>query len=98
MLRVVIETGRTHQIRVQLSHINHPVIGDEVYGGGKKRAKGVKSDSVRSLLLSANRQMLHALHLEFRHPATGEIISANAPLPEDFREIRDGLASLCGGR
>lgn len=94
LLRVVIETGRTHQIRVHLNHINHPVIGDETYGGGKKRAKNIKSNPVRELLLRANRQMLHARHLEFRHPATGELVSLTAPLPEDFREIREGLASL----
>jgi 23S rRNA pseudouridine1911/1915/1917 synthase len=98
LLRVAIETGRTHQIRVHLSYINHPVIGDETYGGGKRRAKNIKSDPVRDLLLRANRQMLHALHLEFRHPATGDIVSATAPLPEDFREIQEGLAFLCEGR
>ncbi len=91
LLRVEIETGRTHQIRVHLSHINHPVVGDETYGGGKKRAKNIRSASVRDLLLKANRQMLHAMHLQFTHPATGELLSATAPLPEDFMEIVEGL-------
>jgi 23S rRNA pseudouridine1911/1915/1917 synthase len=95
LLRVEIETGRTHQIRVHLSHMNHPVIGDETYGGGKKRARNIKSNPVRELLLRANRQMLHARHLEFRHPATGDLVSATAPLPDDFREIEDGLDSIC---
>jgi 23S rRNA pseudouridine1911/1915/1917 synthase len=97
LLRIVIETGRTHQIRVHLSHINHPVIGDETYGGGKKRAKNIKSNPLRELLLRAKRQVLHARHLEFRHPVTGDRVSLTAPLPEDFREIQEGLASLCGG-
>lgn len=94
LLCVEIETGRTHQIRVHLSHINHPVIGDETYGGGKKRAKSIKSDSIRTLLLGAGRQMLHARHLEFRHPVAGGVVSATAPLPDDFRRIEEGLDLL----
>ncbi|MHC1728997.1 MAG: RluA family pseudouridine synthase [Syntrophobacteraceae bacterium] len=94
LLRVVIETGRTHQIRVHLSHIGHPVVGDETYGGGKRRAKNIKSAPVRDLLLGADRQMLHAKHLEFTHPATGGIISVTAPLPEDFRRLIEGLDRL----
>ena len=94
LLCVEIETGRTHQIRVHLSHINHPVVGDETYGGGRRRAKNIRSAAVRDLLLKADRQMLHAMHLEFTHPATGELLSATAPLPADFREIVDGLDRL----
>ncbi|MFZ2447012.1 MAG: RluA family pseudouridine synthase [Syntrophobacteraceae bacterium] len=96
LLRVGIVTGRTHQIRVHLSHINHPVIGDETYGGGKRRAKSVRSESIRAIVLKADRQMLHARRLEFRHPATGAIISATAPLPEDFARIVEGLDALSG--
>jgi 23S rRNA pseudouridine1911/1915/1917 synthase len=91
LLRVEIETGRTHQIRVHLSHIGHPVVGDETYGGGKRRAKNVKAATVRDLLLGTQRQMLHAMLLEFIHPATGAAVSATAPLPEDFRDIIEGL-------
>ncbi len=94
LLRVEIETGRTHQIRVHLSHLNHPVIGDETYGGGKKRARSVKSDAVRALLLNAGRQMLHARRLEFTHPVAGGLVSATAPLPEDFMDIEEGLDLL----
>ena len=94
LLSVRIETGRTHQIRVHLSHIGHPVIGDETYGGGKRRAKTVKSGPVRDALLGANRQMLHAARLEFTHPVTGAPLVANAPPPQDFGELAAKLESL----
>ena len=94
LLRVLIETGRTHQIRVHLSHIGHPVVGDETYGGDKRRARNVRSGPVRDLLLDTQRQMLHAIRLEFTHPVTGAAVSANAPLPEDFRGLIEGLDSI----
>ena len=94
LLLVQIETGRTHQIRVQLSHIGHPVVGDETYGGGKRRGKNIKSAPVRELVLRAQRQMLHALRLELIHPVTGKTLSVTAPVPEDLREIIEGLDSL----
>jgi 23S rRNA pseudouridine1911/1915/1917 synthase len=94
LLNVRIETGRTHQIRVHLSHIGYPVVGDETYGGGRRRARNVKSAPLRELLLTAQRQMLHAARLEFTHPVTGGPVSANAPLPDDFREIVERLDSL----
>lgn len=98
LLLVAIETGRTHQIRVQLSHIGYPVVGDETYGGGKRRAKNIKAAPVHELLLGAGHQMLHAARLEFAHPVTGEKISAEAPLPADFREIVEGLDALAAKR
>jgi len=94
LLRVGIETGRTHQIRVHLSHIGHPVVGDETYGGGKRRAKNVRSAPLRELLLGIERQMLHAATLEFAHPLTGIPVLASAPLPDDFRELLERLDSL----
>ena len=94
LFSVRIETGRTHQIRVHLSHIGHPVIGDEAYGGGKRRAKNVRSGPVRDALLGANRQMLHAARLEFKHPLTGAPVLAIAPAPEDFRELEEHLDFL----
>jgi len=96
LLRVQIETGRTHQIRVHLSHIGHPVVGDETYGGDKRRARNVKPVSMRDLLIGAQRQMLHAVRLEFTHPLTGATVLANAPVPEDFRELIERLDSLSG--
>ena len=94
LLNVRIETGRTHQIRVQFSHIGHPVVGDETYGGGRRRARNVKSVPVQNLLLGARRQMLHAARLEFTHPVIGVPVSATAPLPEDFKDLIEKLDSL----
>ncbi len=94
LLRVQIETGRTHQIRVHLNHIGHPVVGDETYGGGRRRARNVKSAPVRNLLLATQRQMLHAIRLEFTHPITGEAVLANAPVPDDFKDLMERLDSL----
>lgn len=92
-LKVVIKTGRTHQIRVHLSHLNHPVVGDETYGGGKRRAKQVGSGELRELLGSAARQMLHAWRLVFDHPVTGATLSLEAPLPADFTRMLSAIES-----
>lgn len=84
LLRVAIETGRTHQIRVHLKHIHHPVVGDQTYGGDQRRARTIKLKPLRDLLLTVDRQMLHAQRLAFRHPRTGGPLSFTAPLPADF--------------
>ena len=77
LLRLRIETGRTHQIRVHLSHIGNPVVGDPLYGRcAQKNSR-----------LGAMRQMLHAEQLSFRHPGTGERIEIEAEPPQDFREV-----------
>lgn len=78
LLELALETGRTHQIRVHLSHIGHPVIGDRVYGGRRERRRA-DSDAPR-----AERQMLHAWRLGFHHPRTGAWVEFTAPPPEDF--------------
>ncbi|HBZ56768.1 MAG TPA: RluA family pseudouridine synthase [Syntrophobacteraceae bacterium] len=87
LLQVRIETGRTHQIRVHLSHIHHPVVGDAVYGGGMRRAKAVKSMEIRTIVASAQRQMLHAYRISIQHPVTRERLHFEAQLPEDFRAV-----------
>ncbi len=69
-----LETGRTHQIRVHMKHIGHPVVGDPVYGIRKQRYR-------------LDGQLLHAARLEFTHPETGERMKFEAPLPEDFQEV-----------
>ena len=78
LLELKIATGRTHQIRVHMSYIGHPVVGDEVYSNGKNEFE-VKG------------QMLHAWKLEFIHPITGEKINLEAPLPDYFKEILEKL-------
>ena len=75
LLKVRIATGRTHQIRVHMNHLGHPVLGDQVYGGAGSCGAG------------AERQMLHAWHLELPHPVTGAPCVFTAPLPEDFRKF-----------
>src|SRR5438105_7116078 len=79
LLDVEIKTGRTHQIRVHLAWMKHPVVGDETYGGG--RDKTVPDPRLRAAIAALGRQFLHAERLGFRHPRTGEWLSFTAPLP-----------------
>ncbi|MBI4517806.1 MAG: RluA family pseudouridine synthase [Deltaproteobacteria bacterium] len=81
LLRVRPETGRTHQIRVHLAAIGHPIVGDTTYGGGGRRTEGIP----------VQRQALHAAAVSFRHPQTGEVLSISAPLPDDLRQLLDHL-------
>ena len=81
-VRLRIETGRTHQIRVHMAHLGHPVVGDAVYGGLRKRHP-----------LRATRQMLHAEVLRIAHPRTGEPLLFEAPLPADFRALLHELGA-----
>ncbi|MDB5972911.1 MAG: Pseudouridine synthase [Hydrocarboniphaga sp.] len=86
LLRVKLETGRTHQIRVHLSHLKWPIVGDQLYGGRVARGVGM-SLKLREALLAFPRQALHARALELEHPVTGELLSfANEP-PEDFQAL-----------
>jgi 23S rRNA pseudouridine1911/1915/1917 synthase len=87
LLRVIIETGRTHQIRVHLSHLQHPVVGDAVYGGGKRRIRSLRSEELRQVLAKVDRQMLHAAILTLRHPRSDKLLTVNAPLPGDFAQV-----------
>ena len=94
-IRLKLETGRTHQIRVHLSHIGHPVLGDPVYGGRKIRRGNLSRldvDRAKKVLEVVNRQLLHAVSLEFEHPATGERMFFEASLPGDFRQALEILS------
>ncbi|HTQ37351.1 MAG TPA: 23S rRNA pseudouridine(1911/1915/1917) synthase RluD [Steroidobacteraceae bacterium] len=93
LLRVALETGRTHQIRVHLAHIGHPLVGDPLYGGRRQLVAGL-APAVRAALATFRRQALHAAKLEFAHPVTGETIAVEAPLPADFTAL---LAALRTG-
>ena len=81
-----LETGRTHQIRVHMQHIKHPIIGDSLYGGALKLPKGATEDLVGALR-GFKRQALHAEVLEFAHPITGQAIRAEAPIPDDMQAL-----------
>ncbi|RKY03525.1 RluA family pseudouridine synthase [Candidatus Poribacteria bacterium] len=82
------KTGRTHQIRVHLSHIGYPIVGDPVYGGGRRRAiKEAPTREIKEAMERVERQMLHARLLGFRHPATGEWMEFEAPMPRDMLDL-----------
>jgi len=84
LVRLRLETGRTHQIRVHLAHLGHPVVGDPVYASGFK-AKGLKlSEKAQDALRQLGRQALHAAELGFEHPVTGEKLRFTSPLPADI--------------
>ena len=83
LLDVEIKTGRTHQIRVHLAHIKHPIVADTTYQTG--RANSIKSARLRAAISKLDRPFLHAAQLSFLHPATQERVEFTAPLPDDLR-------------
>jgi len=89
-VELTLETGRTHQIRVHLSEMNLPVVGDPVYGGFKK-SNALGDSGLRSLVQGLKRQALHARLLGFIHPVTGEQMEFSSPLPDDMATILDYL-------
>lgn len=95
LLRLRLETGRTHQIRVHLSHLEHPVFGDATYGGRSRPAASLANKEQRefaaTLLEVMKRQALHARVLGFVHPQTDERMYFESPLPEDFQKLLDSL-------
>jgi 23S rRNA pseudouridine1911/1915/1917 synthase len=104
LIRVRIETGRTHQIRVHMASIGHPVVGDTLYGGAGQLTDQVASQAATSKAarrkteperLKLGRNFLHAARLEFTHPKTGKLLQLEAPLPV---ELESFLARLDGGQ
>ena len=85
-IKVQLETGRTHQIRVHMDHIRHPLVGDVMYGGKNKFIAGTSKKLIKEVNLF-NRQALHAQTLSFRHPDTAQIVSFEAPLPSDLSNL-----------
>ena len=90
LIRVKLETGRTHQIRVHMAHIHHPLVGDPVYGGRLRIPAGA-SGRLLGALRSFGRQALHAANLGIVHPQAGEYLEWHSPLPADFSALLDAL-------
>ena len=90
-VKVILETGRTHQIRVHLSHIGHPILGDPTYNKGIMTP--AKCDNIlKQLLINFRRQALHAQCLELQHPCTNKLMAWEAPLPSDIEKLLKALS------
>jgi len=94
LLDVELKTGRTHQIRVHLAWLKHPVVADEVYGGG--RDKTIADATVRRAVAKLDRQFLHAAELGFRHPGTGAELRFKAEVPTELRAVLDVIRTSGG--
>ena len=91
LIRCVLETGRTHQIRVHMTHIGHPLLGDRVYGQSFKASLNNLSEAAQDAVKLLNRQALHAVTLGFEHPRTGKALSFESPLPADMKLLLKAL-------
>ena len=89
-----LETGRTHQIRVHMAHIGHPLIGDPEYGGAFKTKANRLPDDARDVVNAFRRQALHAFLLQFEHPSTGETMHFEAPPPQDMERLLVTLRAI----
>jgi 23S rRNA pseudouridine1911/1915/1917 synthase len=89
-IRLRLETGRTHQIRVHMSYLQHPLLGDTAYGGRARIPKGASQELV-DMIRSFDRQALHAAMLKFAHPVTGEMMTFHAPIPNDMAVLTEAL-------
>ncbi|THB74849.1 MAG: 23S rRNA pseudouridine(1911/1915/1917) synthase RluD [Gammaproteobacteria bacterium] len=96
LVKVKLETGRTHQIRVHMAHIKHSLVGDQVYGGRLQLPKNC-SEEMKLALRGAKRQMLHAWRLGLIHPVTGEEMFWEAGMPEDMEDLLDLMRYEAGG-
>ncbi|HEY0665276.1 MAG TPA: 23S rRNA pseudouridine(1911/1915/1917) synthase RluD [Gallionella sp.] len=94
LLRCRLETGRTHQIRVHLAHLKHPLVGDSVYLKGPQKCV----PELRELLNGFPRQALHATRLALEHPVTGELMEWHAPLPEDMQRLLQRIREITSAR
>lgn len=94
LLRLSLETGRTHQIRVHLAHVGRPVVGDLIYGSGAIRLQ--HAPRLEREIRAFDRQALHAAELRFQHPETADWMTFIAPLPEDMADLISRLQAICG--
>jgi 23S rRNA pseudouridine1911/1915/1917 synthase len=91
LLRLALETGRTHQVRVHLAHIGHPLLGDMTYGAGFKASARKLGQAAQAALVALDRQALHATELAFVHPVTGKRLRFSSPLPADMARLAAAL-------
>jgi 23S rRNA pseudouridine1911/1915/1917 synthase len=91
LVRLVLETGRTHQVRVHLAYIGHPLMGDETYGAGHKASARRLGPEGQAALAALGRQALHAAELAFVHPVTGKPLHFELPLPPDMAALANAL-------
>ena len=85
-IRCMLETGRTHQIRVHMAHINHALLGDTLYAGRPRIPRGA-SEELINMLRGFGRQALHARRLSLQHPVSGETVGWEVPIPEDMQAL-----------
>jgi 23S rRNA pseudouridine1911/1915/1917 synthase len=93
LLACRLETGRTHQIRVHLAAISHPLLGDDTYGSGFRTKAGLLPEKAKEALAALGRQALHSHILSVKHPVTGEFLTFRSELPPDLSRLRSALAS-----
>ncbi|WP_210191733.1 RluA family pseudouridine synthase [Rhodomicrobium vannielii] len=91
LVECILKTGRTHQIRVHLAHLGHPVIGDSLYGSGFRSKTRALREKAQSATLSMTRQALHAAVLCFLHPTSGKRLQFHSELPADMRDVMEAL-------
>lgn len=89
-----LETGRTHQIRVHMAHIGHPLLGDPEYGAAFRTKANLLPEQARAVVNGFHRQALHAYMLQFEHPTTGEVMHFEAPAPADLEALLDALRAI----
>ena len=90
LVRLTLESGRTHQIRVHMAHLGHAVVGDPLYGG-RLRLPAQASSALTEQLRAFKRQALHATHLQLHHPVTDQELQWQSPLPSDMQELLNAL-------
>jgi 23S rRNA pseudouridine1911/1915/1917 synthase len=92
LVEIDLKTGRTHQIRVHFQYINHPVVGDSVYGGYNRAIAAAKSEELKNALKNMHHQALHAAQIQLQHPVTKVLLDIEAPLPDDIQNLMELLS------